>query len=105
MNIAKLTTILSFTAVLAVAAPSLSFANSSSDPANDDTGQASLGIDISTAGDNPAEVHQFLGTLASDTRREVLGGCETILSGPADTAANVVSFCENATDQAPRQAF
>jgi hypothetical protein len=97
-------------AALAVASLSLAFSpafaahdGSPSDP----NGQArtshqgrvatDLGVNITLAGNTPAEVQRFLAALAPDTRRMVLAGCRHYLMEPEQTKwAATIPFCKKA---------
>lgn len=64
------------------------------DPLTDETGMASLGIDISAAGTSPESVQAFLATLAPDVQTKVMNGCATINQDSTTVNARVASFCQ-----------
>lgn len=94
MNIGKLSAIVALTAALGTGSALAATG------ADDESGFTTLGIDISGAGSSAESVHQFLAGLAPDTRRELLGGCQTAVSYPVSYAPNVVAFCATATGAA-----
>ena len=54
-----------------------------------------LGINITMAGNTPAEVQRFLAALAPDTRRMVLAGCRHFLAQPVQTQwPATIPFCK-----------
>ncbi len=85
------------TASLAFAAlPAAADTNSDTIRGNDLTGVTDLGVDISNVGGDSASVHHYLTSLSPETRRAVMGGCETALADQANVAPTVIPFCQSA---------
>ncbi len=70
-----------------------------SNPATDDTGMASLGVDISGAGNTPAQVHAFVSGLPASQQTSVQSGCQSITATPGSASQTVQSFCQNLNSQ------
>lgn len=64
-----------------------------------DTGMASLGVDITGAGNTPASVHSFVASLSTDQQSGIKNGCQRIATDPTNASPNVVSFCDNLNAQ------
>ena len=57
-----------------------------------------LGVDVTLAGNNHAEVERFLAKLKPDTRQMVLAGCRHYLTEPAQARwPETITFCRLAT--------
>ena len=79
----------------ALAASSLSFAFS---PAFAKS-LSELGVDITMAGNTPADVQKWLDALQPDTKKAVLDGCATYLKDQTDVEEQTISFCKLALPQ------
>ena len=88
-------------AVVAAAASSLAgavFASSASSPAassNDPTGKAQLGVDISKAGNTPAQNKNFIATLPAAQQASVNRACLVVVNATRPEPAPVMAFCKN----------
>ena len=95
---------LSLVAVLAIGGSALAANVTTNGAATDsgsanDTGMASLGVDITGAGDTPASVHSFVASLSTDQQSGVKNGCQHIAADPTNASPKVVSFCDNLNAQ------
>lgn len=95
-NTAAALAIVGLTTAIGTAAWADQFEDTLDSGVNDTTGMSAIGVDISNAGTTPAQIHQFIASLAPETQKAVLGGCQTVASYPAGIAPNVVLFCDNA---------
>ena len=101
MNIGKLSAAVALAAGLGLAAPALAqdvFDDTAPTGAADETGQTTLGIDISMAGHSPEAVAAFIAGLAPDTQRGLIGGCQTAVEYPAGHHQSVIGFCTTALE-------
>jgi len=58
-----------------------------------------LGVNITDAGNTPAEVQKYLETLAPETKKAVLDGCATYLKDQTDVEEQTITFCKLAVPQ------
>jgi ABC-type molybdate transport system permease subunit len=58
-----------------------------------------LGVDITAAGNTPAEVQTWLAALKPDTKKAVLDGCATYLNDQTDVEEQTITFCKLAVPQ------
>ena len=79
----------------ALAASSLSFAFS---PAFAKS-LSELGVDITMAGNTPADVQKWLDAQPPETKKAVLDGCATYLKDQTDVEEQTISFCKLAVPQ------
>jgi hypothetical protein len=81
----------------ALAVASLSSAFSPAFAGSDSELRSELGINITDAGNNHAEVQRFLAKLEPDTRRAVLEGCRHYMQHPVTAhQSTTIPFCEKA---------
>ena len=95
---------LSLVAALAIGGSALAenvTTNGSSPDSNsaNDTGMATLGLDITGAGNTPADVHSFVAGLSTDQQSGIKNGCQSIATNPTNANPAVVSFCQNLNAQ------
>ena len=107
MNIIRTTTaVLALaTGLAAAAAPARAADEPNPIPALDQTGETSLGIDISRAGDSPGGVAQFLAWLGPNSRTGVMGNCAQAVANPGRYHPFVLSFCQTAVSEQPALGF
>jgi hypothetical protein len=90
---------LSVVAVLAVGGSALAANATTNGSANDDTGMASLGVDITGAGNTPDSVNSFVAGLSTVQQSGLRNGCQGIAADPTNANPKVVSFCTNLNGQ------
>jgi hypothetical protein len=62
----------------------------------DVSGQATLGVDISTAGNTPETQAQFYASLTAEQKADLKTKCQAVIANPSNYSAEVSAFC-NAT--------
>ncbi len=63
----------------------------------DDTGMATLGVDISAAGSTKSEIDTFVAALPADQAEKVKTGCDTVVANQDNQNPKVLSFCQAVT--------
>jgi hypothetical protein len=61
----------------------------------DPSGKSDLGVDITGAGNTPAENQKFVQALPSDQQNQVKQVCVVAVGEPANHATEVIHFCNN----------
>lgn len=90
----------SLIAVLATGGSALAASGSATDSGGaNDTGMASLGVDITGAGNTPDSVSTFVAGLSAEQQTGVRNGCQSIAANPAKASPQVASFCTNLNGQ------